>query len=191
MKAVTASVVFDPAQTSCQALAEPSLYFWSMDAVILALMEAACTDHDVVAATAPYDKHAYKIRTNSMQTGPISALRLYDSLLWHYAAVFKTKANIRWFCTDIADQISRALRHMRREFQVNFRDASVGFVVTFSFERRLATQEFVAKHAQTPQINLLVVRLAFNHLRRQVVKCATKRRTSKIHNRTLKKYIIF
>ena len=67
---------------------------------------------------------------------------------------------------------------MGGEFQIDFGDATVGLVVTFSFEGRLAAEKLVAEHAETPQIDLLVVQLALDHLRRQVVQRAAQRGAS-------------
>ena len=72
------------------------------------------------------------------------------------------------------DEIATGRAHVGREAQVDLGYPPIRLAVTFSLEGRLANEEFVAQHAETPQINFLVVHLAFNHLRGQIVEGATE-----------------
>ena len=53
-------------------------------------------------------------------------------------------------------------------------DLAVSFLVTRCLKGGLADQELVAEDTQAPQVHLLVVGPALDHLRGQVVQCAAQ-----------------
>lgn len=61
------------------------------------------------------------------------------------------------------------------EVQIHFGNPTVGRLVALSFERRLTHQKLIAQDAKAPQVYVLVVGFAFNHLWRKVIQGAAER----------------
>ena len=79
-------------------------------------------------------------------------------------------------CNSFLPPLSLTGLHVSRPLDVDAEDAVVGLVVALRLEGRLADQELVAEHTQRPQVHLLVVGRALDHLRRQVVQRPAHRR---------------
>ena len=80
--------------------------------------------------------------------------------------------------TYIADEVTWSVCDVLGEAEVDLGDAAVRVIVRLGLERRFADEELVAEHAHTPQVDLLIVKLSFNHLWWKVVECAAQCRTS-------------
>ena len=74
-----------------------------------------------------------------------------------------------------ANEIDDLGRKVDGKLYLHFEDFVVGLVfVSFRLKWRLPSAQLVTKHAQTPNICLLVVKLPRHYLGRHVVQCPTK-----------------
>ena len=86
--------------------------------------------------------------------------------------VIKRQASSRIVYKELGDEIAGSTRNMRREGQVDSGNAAEGGTLSIGNEGSVTGQEFVGQDSERPNINVRVVRLALDHLRRQVVQSA-------------------
>lgn len=75
---------------------------------------------------------------------------------------------------DVLDEVSHLGGEVVWEFQVNVFDPLVGLVVVVRLEGREAAAKLKTQDPETPNVDSLIVRLLYHHLRGEVVKCAAK-----------------
>ena len=83
--------------------------------------------------------------------------------------VFEIHPLVRVLPEQLGDEVPGGARHVGREPEVDVDDPLVRVLVGFRLKRRFADQELVGEDAEGPVVDPLVVGLALDHLRREVV----------------------
>mmetsp|Transcript_12027 Transcript_12027/g.30948 ORF Transcript_12027/g.30948 Transcript_12027/m.30948 type:complete len:209 (+) Transcript_12027:209-835(+) len=90
-------------------------------------------------------------------------------------AAVERGAVLRLVLQELCDKVAGAGGDICWELQINLGNPFVRRLVPFGFKGRLAHQELVAQHPERPQVDVAVVRLALDHLGREVVERAAER----------------
>jgi hypothetical protein len=80
---------------------------------------------------------------------------------------------VRVVLRETLNEIARQVGHELGESEVNLSDALARVLLSRCFEWRRSDQQFVQKHSAAPNIDVLVVLMAFDHLRREAIQCST------------------
>lgn len=99
-----------------------------------------------------------------------------ESLLWIVLQkLHKLKYTQKIKSCYLVDEVLGIEGNMIRNLQVNLCNPPIRSPIpTLILKWRCTHQELITKHAQTPQIHILVMLLPLHHLRWQIIKCPTK-----------------
>jgi len=93
--------------------------------------------------------------------------------------ILQRQAGSRIVNKKLCDEIPCSRRDVRREGEVHCGDAAESGALALGLEGRSSSQELVRQHSQGPDIDTGVMRLAFYHLGRKVIKGSTHGLTAK------------